>query len=451
MGDHYATLGVDPDSSPEVIRTAYLRLMRRYHPDRNPTPAAHAKVRKITAAYAVLGVTDRRAQYDSTRAPAPVARAVTYPPQRQSGRRPSWLAPAFSVAAVVMLAIVLLPPVLPPMSEPMPGVGGGRARDVQDHVQPAATYNLGNVCSSAGASGLIKRELFRRAAYLRGADREEFDRLASASLLKLDAAATAKTSPDAKMVSCKASIALTLPPGVTVSGGERGLIDTVGYAVIRGDGGGRATLRLANADKAVGLLAALTRTPMQAHEVVDLAAAPVLPPMAKPPTAQWAPSARTNSAAAEPVAPPRTVAFKDPAPPQRTVAFKAPAPPLRTVAFKAAVLPPRVVAFKTPVPPPRTVVFTDPSFSCNAARSWAARSVCNSATLAALDRQLAALWGDSMARAYPVQRAQLLRSDGRFLANRDRCSSEPCVHGAYTAQIREIQTIMAGQTPPTYR
>ena len=279
MGDHYATLGVDPNSSPEVIRTAYLRLMRRYHPDRNPTPSAQAKVRKITAAYAVLGVTDRRAQYDATLAPAPIARAVTYPSQRQSGRRPSWLAPAFSVAAVVMLAIVLLPPVLPPISEPMPGVGGGRARDVQDHVPAAAaTYNLGNVCSSAGASGLIKRELFRRAAYLRGADREEFDRLASASLLKLDAAATAKTSPDAKMVSCKASIALTLPPGVTVSGGERGLIDTVGYAVIRGDGGRRATLRLADADKAVGLLAALTRTPMQAHEVVDLAAAPVLPP-----------------------------------------------------------------------------------------------------------------------------------------------------------------------------
>lgn len=440
MGDHYATLGVDRDSSPAVIRTAYLRLMRLYHPDRNPSPSAAAKVRKITAAYAVIGVTDRRAQYDAQLAPVRVARAATYPAQRQSGRRPSWLAPAFGAAAVLLLAIVLLPPVLPPqMTESMPGVGGGRASDVQDHVPVAAPYNLGGVCSSPGASSLIKRELFRRAAYLRGADREEYDRLANASLLKLDPAATASTSPDAKMVSCKASIALTLPPGVTVNGGEPGLIDTVAYAVHRGDGGNRATLRLADASKAVGLLAALSQTPLQAPQVVDLAAAPPQPPMSKPPTAQWAPSARTTSAAADPVAPPRTVAIKNPVPPQRTVAFKAPIPA------------PRTVAFRTPVPPPRTVAFKDPSFSCNAARSWAALTVCNSATLAALDRQLAALWGDSMARAYPVQRAQLLRSDGRFLANRDRCSSEPCVHGAYTAQIREIQAIMAGQTLPTKR
>ena len=450
MGDHYATLGVDPDSSPEVIRTAYLRLMRRYHPDRNPAPAAQAKVRKITAAYAVLGVTDRRAQYDAQLSPVRVARpatyrAATYPPQPQSGRRPSWIAAAFSVAAVVLLTILLLPPVLPPISEPMPGVGGGRAMDVQDHAPAAATFNPGTVCSSPSASGLIKRELFRRAAYLRGSDGAEFGRLAGASLLKLDVAATQQTNQDARMVSCTATIVLTLPPGVTVNGGQSGLIETVGYSVHRGDGKDRATLRLADASKAIGMLATLSWTPMQVPQVVDPAPAapiqppvqpPIQPPMSKPPPAQWVPSARTTSTAAAPAAPPRTVAFKPSVTAPRTA---------------ASVTPPRTVAFKDSALPQRTVAFTDPSFSCNAARSWAARSVCNSATLAALDRQLAALWGDSMARAYPVQRAQLLRSDGRFLANRDRCSSVPCVHGAYTAQIREIQTIMAGQTLPTHR
>lgn len=402
MADHYATLGVDPDSSPAVIRAAYLRLMRLYHPDRNASPLAEAKVRKITAAYAVLGVQVERARYDALFAPAPAARAAAFPPQRQSGRRPSWLAVAFGVPAVLLLVIVLLPPVIPPqISEQRPRVGGGRASDLQDHVQARTKFNPGTVCSSAGASALIKRELFRRAAYLRRGDREQFDRLAGASLLKLQAAASEKTNPDAKMVSCTASIALELPQGVTVKGGQRGLSDTIGYSVHRGDGKNRATLRLADAGQLVGLLATLTRTPMNFPEVVELAAAPIQKPMSTPPTPERLVSARTTSAAAQPVKPQPTIALKP------------------------------------------------PSFSCNFVRSWAALSVCNSATLAGLDRELASLWGDSMARADAAERLQLLRSEGRFLATRDQCSSAVCVHNAYTAQIREIHSVMAARRAQT--
>ncbi len=76
-------------------------------------------------------------------------------------------------------------------------------------------------------------------------------------------------------------------------------------------------------------------------------------------------------------------------------------------------------------------------------------SVCNSASLAGLDREMASLYGDSMERADASKRAQLVRTDGRFLARRDGCSSESCVHGAYLGRIREIQDIMAGRQPPT--
>ena len=42
--DHYATLGVEPRSEAAAIRAAYLALMRRYHPDKNDSPAAVERV-----------------------------------------------------------------------------------------------------------------------------------------------------------------------------------------------------------------------------------------------------------------------------------------------------------------------------------------------------------------------------------------------------------------------
>ena len=62
--DHYAILGVAPSAPPAVIRAAYLALMREYHPDRNPSPAAVERAQAIVAAYKVLGDFDRRDEYD---------------------------------------------------------------------------------------------------------------------------------------------------------------------------------------------------------------------------------------------------------------------------------------------------------------------------------------------------------------------------------------------------
>lgn len=62
--DHYAILGVAPTAELAVIRAAYLALMREYHPDRNPSPAAVERAQAIIAAYRVLGDFDRRQEYD---------------------------------------------------------------------------------------------------------------------------------------------------------------------------------------------------------------------------------------------------------------------------------------------------------------------------------------------------------------------------------------------------
>lgn len=63
--DHYYTLRVVPAAEDVVIRSAYRSLMRLYHPDTNADPEAQARVREISAAFAVLGDPVKRAAYDA--------------------------------------------------------------------------------------------------------------------------------------------------------------------------------------------------------------------------------------------------------------------------------------------------------------------------------------------------------------------------------------------------
>jgi len=71
--DYYAVLGVVEDASREEIRAAYRRLVKRWHPDRwsgAPPVArerAERRMRRLTAAYAVLGHEARRRDYDGRR------------------------------------------------------------------------------------------------------------------------------------------------------------------------------------------------------------------------------------------------------------------------------------------------------------------------------------------------------------------------------------------------
>ncbi|MFT4235291.1 MAG: molecular chaperone DnaJ, partial [Microbacterium sp.] len=64
MADHYATLGVDREASPEEIKKAYRRLARELHPDVNPAPEAAEKFKEVTHAYDVLSDPEQRRRYD---------------------------------------------------------------------------------------------------------------------------------------------------------------------------------------------------------------------------------------------------------------------------------------------------------------------------------------------------------------------------------------------------
>jgi hypothetical protein len=60
MKDYYGLLGVAPDASAEIIKSAYRKKAAQFHPDRNPEPDAASKFRAVQEAYEVLADLDRR-------------------------------------------------------------------------------------------------------------------------------------------------------------------------------------------------------------------------------------------------------------------------------------------------------------------------------------------------------------------------------------------------------
>ena len=67
--DLYAVFGVDSTADPRALKSAYRRLMMRYHPDRHPgDPLAEKRAQKINAWWEILSNPEMRARYDRARA-----------------------------------------------------------------------------------------------------------------------------------------------------------------------------------------------------------------------------------------------------------------------------------------------------------------------------------------------------------------------------------------------
>ncbi|MCX5616865.1 J domain-containing protein [Bombella sp. TMW 2.2559] len=63
--DPYKVLGVSRTASDKEIRSAYRRLVKQYHPDRNPGDTkAEERFKEIGKAYEVIGDEEKRAQFD---------------------------------------------------------------------------------------------------------------------------------------------------------------------------------------------------------------------------------------------------------------------------------------------------------------------------------------------------------------------------------------------------
>lgn len=262
-------------------------------------------------------------------------------------------------------------------------------------------------CASKATYDLIKRELFRRAAQVRGSDQAAFARLADYASVRMDRPVLESENEDRGEVSCSGALSVDLPPGVAVVGGRRTLGADVDYQLQRSADRSGDVLTLGNADAIITPLATLARTgqplpqPTAGYDSSDQA----LPG----PESATAPVAGT----------PPPIDSSPPPPPR-------PAPPQQ--------------------PPPESPETSSarPSFNCANARTRGEIAVCRDSGLASLDQQMAGQFNRAMSGASAGERQMLIRTRNRFLAYRDRCRSDACIADAYRGRMAEIRDITAG-------
>lgn len=66
MKNHYDTLNLGRNCSSKDIKDAFVRLSKKYHPDKNKDCNAHIKFIQVIEAYSVLGKAFSREAYDQT-------------------------------------------------------------------------------------------------------------------------------------------------------------------------------------------------------------------------------------------------------------------------------------------------------------------------------------------------------------------------------------------------
>lgn len=256
------------------------------------------------------------------------------------------------------------------------------------------------LCASNRTYDLIKRELFRRAAQLRGSDQAAFDQLSGYAVVRMENPVMESQDNSNGAVNCSGSLSLDLPPGVGIVGGRQTLTADVDYTVQPAADASGNVVVLRNADSIVGPLATLEHVNQSSPTV--------------PVTVQGAPAEMNETAPKQPETTP-----PQPAPQPQPV-------PASGQASSAA----------------------HPSFDCAKAHSKGQMAVCSNAGLAALDRNMAAQYATAMSTASPLQKEHLRRTRGRFMEYRDRCPNRACIGDAYVGRMREIRDIMEGRWPP---
>ena len=252
-------------------------------------------------------------------------------------------------------------------------------------------------CTDGATPDEVKRQLFARAAEIRGSNADNYQRIAGFALIQIDDAASSSVNAPGDVAECRRRATLRLPPGLKVAGGRTALGGDIAYSV---GGGSRGTVTLGQSDTIAIPLATLTQN--------RLAKA------TRPPGASSADLARTTAA-------------RDPVPEPAAASAERPLPQ------------------PTPPPPSQAASNASPSFDCRRARTAGERAVCDSGSLAALDRTMAAQYREAAANGGPEERRLLVQTRNRFLGFRDRCGTDTCIANAYRGRMREIDDIIAGR------
>jgi len=151
-------------------------------------------------------------------------------------------------------------------------VGGNRSPD-QDklsnpQVEQRAETDSSKLCSAGATYDLVKRELFRRAAEMRGNNEPAYQQIATAAVVRVENPVMEGEESGSGAINCSGTFYLDLPPGVVAAGNRANLSAELDYTVT----GGSVALR--NADAMIASLASLTRVAQPS------AAAPTVNPAA---------------------------------------------------------------------------------------------------------------------------------------------------------------------------
>jgi len=396
--DHYSVLGVTPASEDVVIRAAYHALMRRYHPDADPSEEGAELSRAINEAYAVLRDPAKRARYDESLGLKFEPGVHSAPPRPLRSRLAPAAAIGVALIAMGMVVFAMSPPIgqsPAPKSQPLaelPIVSATKPVPAKVPQRPAKL--TASSCAAPETSRLIKEELFRRAGGLRDGDRAQLRQIADHVSFRID---TARTKVEQNgVVDCSGWIALDLPPGVAVDGGRTNLNAELTYALAH-DRGRMRVASLSGEGRLVRTLATLGPAPRE-------------PDQDKPIEPAQVASATTRKA-------PVLVAKAK-----------------RSMPAVAAVRASRTAAKSAPVPA---------ASACSGSR--AEQIVCGNTNLSSLDRQLSLLYRQSWNQADEKKRAALLGTRQRFNDRRGACGSPNCMTTAYLSRLKEISDIMAGR------
>jgi len=162
--------------------------------------------------------------------------------------RPNWTVIGL-IAGVVLLVLILT----------YFATRGNSDQDKLTNAEVASSAppsNRAKLCASSATYDFIKRELFRRAAQLRGSDRAAYDRLSDAAIVRMEDPVMESEDTTTGAVNCSGSLSLDLPPGVA-AGGRTTLMSDVDYTVQQAaDGNGLAVI-LRNADAIITPLSTL--------------------------------------------------------------------------------------------------------------------------------------------------------------------------------------------------
>ena len=390
-----------------MIRAAYRALMLRYHPDADPSSEASQRAQAINAAYAVLSNPEKRARYDGSLA----AQGLIKPdaPQRASLARRVMPGPAGLIGLAGLAAAAALIAISPPIGvlpqDALPFSAEPRTeRAATDETGVAPPSKIAaDLCGDSAVPGLIKAELLRQAAAVRGSDRERIERIGPYALLRLDSPVN-RSQEGIGAAGCSAGAALDLPPGLVVDGGRTNLNAQLVFGVSE-SGSGLRLAGLSGAGSLVRSLATLAPAPSEPSPGIDLIHPDQLAeakPLSQVPQAD---SRRTE------VRPVRETAL----------------------ASRGAAVPKATAVSSS----------KQSASDCSLGGGWADRAICGSSNLTALDRQHGLLYAQSWAKADQAKRAALLGSRERFREKRNACRSEVCLTGAYVARLREISDIMA--------